>query len=99
MSEGIDLIWKVRVRTPAHQARAIADAETLEEEFYKKWECPEVLPLIVGFAGLSPCRKHSGCSCPPDDEDDVLIDGGDVGDAESGGETPPPYAADGGEII
>lgn len=99
MSEDVDLVWKVQVRMPAHQARAVANAETLEEEFYKRWERPEVLPLIVGFAGLSPCRKHSGCSdLPGDEDDDVLIDGGDIGDAEGGGETPPQYAADGGEI-
>lgn len=100
MSEDVDLIWKVQVRMPAHQARAVADAETLEGEFYNEWERPEVLPLIVGFAGLSPYRRHSGCSGPSGDEDDdILIDGEDIGDAESGGETPPGYAVDGGEII
>lgn len=96
MPEDVDLVWKVQVRMPAHQARGIANAETLEDEFYKKWERPEVLPLIVGFAGLSPCRKHLGH--PGDEDDDVLIDGGNIEDAESGGGTPPPYAADGGEI-
>ena len=68
---GIDELWRIRERTSADKVRSFPP----DWNFYDHFERPVVLPEIVGFAGLDPARKGSGCSV-----DEIAVDGGNIGE-------------------
>ena len=69
----MDGLRKVMPRTDPDKLRGIADMSA--EDFFRFYERPVVLPYIVGFAGLDPCRRPGGESIP----DIIAVDGGNIG--------------------
>lgn len=46
-----------------------------EARFYEDFERPEVLPYMVGFAGIDPCRRDGSVGLG---DMDIAVDGGEI---------------------